>query len=69
MSELTDRINYLSRKSKTEGLTDEEKLEQAKLRDEFRAIFRRNFGLQLENTTFVDEKGNVIKPAKSPKKD
>ena len=30
-----------------------EKLEQAKLRDEFRAIFRRNFGLQLENTTFV----------------
>ena len=69
MSELTDRINYLSRKSKTEGLTDEEKLEQARLRDEFRAIFRRNFGLQLENTTFVDEKGNVIKSGKTPKKD
>ncbi len=69
MSALTDRINELSRKSKTVGLTAEEKAEQARLRDEFRAIFRRNFGLQLENTTFVDEKGNVIKPAKSDKKD
>jgi uncharacterized protein YnzC (UPF0291/DUF896 family) len=62
MSQLTDRINYLARKAKTEGLTDAEKLEQAKLRDEFRAAFRANFGLQLQNTTFVDENGNVIKP-------
>lgn len=62
MSELTDRINFLARKAKKEGLTDAEKLEQAKLRDEFRAAFRRNFGLQLENTTFVDENGNIIKP-------
>ncbi len=62
MSQLTDRINELARKAKTEGLTDEEKLEQAKLRDEFRAAFRRNFGLQLENTTFVDENGKVLKP-------
>ena len=62
MSQLTDRINYLARKAKTEGLTDAEKLEQAKLRDEFRAAFRSNFGLQLQNTTFVDENGNVIKP-------
>ena len=69
MSELTDRINYLARKSKTVGLTEEEKAEQAKLRNEFRAAFRRNFGLQLENTTFVDEKGNVIKPGKDKKKD
>jgi uncharacterized protein YnzC (UPF0291/DUF896 family) len=69
MSALTDRINVLARKAKTVGLTDEEKAEQAKLRDEFRAAFRRNFGLQLENTTFVDEKGNVIKPAGVKKKD
>ena len=60
MSALTDRINELSRKSKTVGLTDEEKAEQARLRDEFRAIFRRNFGLQLENTNFVDENGNEV---------
>ena len=47
----------------------EEKAEQARLRDEFRAAFRRNFGLQLENTTFVDEKGNVINVPKKQKKD
>lgn len=67
MSELTDRINFLARKSKTIGLTDAEKLEQAKLRDEFRAAFRRNFELQLENTTFVDENGNVIDHKKGKK--
>ena len=60
MSALTDRINFLSRKEKAEGLTDEEKKEQAKLRDEFRAIFRKN----LENTEFTDENGNKITPPK-----
>ena len=69
MSALTDRINELSRKSKTVGLTDEEKAEQARLRDEFRAIFRRNFGLQLENTKFVDENGNEIHVPKKQKQD
>lgn len=69
MSALTDRINELSRKSKTVGLTDEEKAEQARLRDEFRAIFRRNFGLQLENTKFVDENGNEVHLPKKQKKD
>ena len=69
MSALTDRINELSRKSKTVGLTDEEKVEQARLRDEFRAIFRRNFGLQLENTKFVDENGNEVHVPKKQKKD
>ena len=69
MSALTDRINELSRKSKTIGLTEEEKAEQARLRDEFRAIFRRNFGLQLENTKFVDENGNEVHVPKKQKKD
>ena len=69
MSALTDRINELSRKSKTVGLTEEEKAEQARLRDEFRAIFRRNFGLQLENTKFVYENGNEIHVPKKQKKD
>lgn len=50
MSERTDRINELARKEKTVGLTSEEKAEQQKLRDEFRAAFRRNFAAQLDNT-------------------
>ena len=45
-----DRINELARKQKSVGLTEEEKAEQAKLRAEFRAIFRANFALQLDNT-------------------
>ena len=60
MSALTDRINELSRKEKTVGLTPDEKAEQARLRDEFRAIFRKNFGLQLENIKIErvpDDKG------------
>ena len=50
MSERTDRINELARKEKETGLTPEEKAEQQKLREEFRAAFRRNFAAQLENT-------------------
>lgn len=64
MSALTDRINFLARKDKTVGLTDEEKKEQAKLRDEFRAIFRKNLEIQLKNTEFTDENGNKITPPK-----
>ncbi len=52
MSERTDRINELARKQKTVGLTEEEKAEQKKLRNEFRAIFRANFAMQLDNTVF-----------------
>ena len=50
MSERTDRINELYHKSKTVGLTEEEKAEQKKLRDEFRAIIRANMSLDLNNT-------------------
>ena len=63
MSALTDRINELARKEKTVGLTADEKAEQAKLRDEFRAAFRKNFAAQLENTEIVvaDGKKNGTK--------
>lgn len=56
-----DRINELARKSKTVGLTDAERAEQAKLRQEYREAFRRSLVGTLEHTVIVDEKGNVIR--------
>ena len=44
-----DRINELARKSKAEGLTEEEKAEQAKLRQEYIAAVRLNLRTQLDN--------------------
>ena len=64
MSALTDRINELSRKSKTVGLTDEEKAEQARLRDEFRAIIRANMALDLNNTVIERPDGQREKLTK-----
>ena len=58
MSARTDRINELARKEKSVGLTPEEKVEQKKLRDEFRAIFRANFALQMDNTVFERPDGS-----------
>ncbi|WP_255547743.1 DUF896 domain-containing protein [Crassaminicella indica] len=48
------RINFLAKKSKNEGLTQEEKLEQKKLREEYLKKFRENFRKQLDNIEFVD---------------
>ncbi len=45
-----DRINELARKSKTEPLTEEEKKEQAALRQEYLAMIRQNFTGILEST-------------------
>ena len=53
--EKIDRINELAHKAKTEeGLTDEEKLERALLREEYVAAFKENLRAQLENIEFVD---------------
>lgn len=53
---LIDRINELSRKSKAEGLSPEEKSEQHDLRKEYLTQFRSNFRKQLENVeiSYVD---------------
>ena len=53
------RINELARKSKAEGLTEEEKKEQAILRQEFIAAFRRNVKAQLDNIDIVNEDGTI----------
>lgn len=67
--EKIDRINFLARKSKTaEGLTEEEKAEQAVLRREYIDSFKRSLVGQLENTYIVDEKGNKTKVQRKGKK-
>lgn len=48
------RINELAKKSKTIGLTAEEKLEQKALRDEYRAEFRASLEAQLERISFAE---------------
>lgn len=54
-----DRINELSRKSKTpEGLTEEEKAEQQALRAEYIAGFRASLRSQLEGIVVEEADGS-----------
>ena len=63
--EKIQRINELARKSKTpEGLTESEKAEQLKLRNEYSQSIVSNLSSQLDHCSIVDEKGNVIKKVK-----
>ena len=64
MEELIRRINELSKKSKTEGLNEEEKAEQARLRAEYIKKFRQGMENALSNVYIVDEKGNKKKVQK-----
>ena len=57
--EKIDRINALYRKSQAEGLTEEEKKEQALLRKEFAASVKSNLRSQLNNIDMVNEDGSV----------
>jgi len=58
-NERIKRINELYRKSKAEGLTDAEKEEQALLRKEYIADFRRNLRGQLDNIDILEADGSV----------
>jgi len=66
---LIDRINELAHKAKTVGLTDEELTERERLRNEYRAAFRRNLVGTLEHTVIVDSEGNVIRRVADAHKD
>ncbi|MCM1363743.1 MAG: DUF896 domain-containing protein [Faecalibacterium sp.] len=67
--EQINRINELSRKSKTpEGLTEAEKEEQKILRQAYVAAFRESLVSNLESTYIVDEHGNKRKVQRKKKK-
>ena len=58
-----DRINFLAKKQREEGLTEEEKAEQAKLRRAYIGSVVGNLKSQLDNTYVVegDEKKKLEK--------
>lgn len=56
------RINYLAKKSKEQGLTDSEKIEQTMLRNEYRAAVIGNLTSQLEGLEYREPDGSITKP-------
>jgi uncharacterized protein YnzC (UPF0291/DUF896 family) len=59
IKELLDRINALYKKQVSEGLTEEEKVEQAELRKLYIKNFRNNFKAQLDSIKVVDKNDNM----------
>lgn len=55
--EKIQRINVLARKAREEGLSEAEKEEQRKLREEYIADFRRSLKAQLDNTVVLNPDG------------
>jgi uncharacterized protein YnzC (UPF0291/DUF896 family) len=58
VEKLLKRINELANKAKTQGLSGEEKEEQARLRQEYLAVFRQNFTAVLDNTVIMQPDGS-----------
>ena len=58
------RINELAKKKKAEGLTPAEKVEQAKLREEYIEGYRSTVRHHIEGIKIVDEEGNDVTPEK-----
>ena len=56
------RINELYHKAKAEGLTEEEKKEQASLRSEYIANIRANLRGQLNNIDIQEKDGSITNP-------
>jgi uncharacterized protein YnzC (UPF0291/DUF896 family) len=55
MEKLIARINELSRKNKSVGLTEDEKAEREVLRKQYLTIFKGNFRNQLDAIEWTDE--------------
>ena len=54
-----DRINELYRKSKAEGLSEVEKMEQQILRKEYIDAIKRNLSSQLDNISIQEKDGSI----------
>ena len=67
MDKRIERINFLAKKAREEGLNEAEKAEHKKLREEYLADFRKSFRQQLENTDVKYEDGETV-PLTSLKK-
>ena len=63
-----NRINELYHKSKTIGLSDEEKAEQARLRKEFIAAIRADMQSSLDNVSILNPDGTVSELKKKNEK-
>lgn len=61
LEEKIKRINELYHKSQAEGLTAEEKAEQAALRAEYVANIRSNLRSQLDNVYIKEADGSITK--------
>ena len=59
IDEMIKRINELYHKSQAEGLTAEEKEEQARLRSAYVANVRNNLKGQLNNISIVEKDGTI----------
>lgn len=55
-----DRINTLAYKAKSVGLTEEEKKEQAELRQEYLVAVRKNLRAQLNNIDIQEKDGSIV---------
>lgn len=58
------RINTLAKKAKAVGLTETEKKEQKKLREEYLGNVRSSFKNQFKSMTVVDPEGTDVTPQK-----
>ena len=54
------RINELANKAKNEGLTEAEKVEQGKLRQEYIASVKMNLKSQLDNIDIEEADGTIV---------
>lgn len=66
VEEMTARINELYHKSQREGLTPEEKEEQAALRQAYVANVRANLRRQLDNISIVEKDGSITNLGRKP---